>query len=187
MSVRELGEDLAAAIAADVVYPLLLVEIDSADGFIRVHSGIGDLSWDSKTWTGTGDLGGISAIDESTDVQANGVRFTLSGVPSALLSYALTHAEQGRAAKVWLACFDAAGEMQGDPYLLFTGLTDVPTIEDSGDTAVIGITAESRLIDLERARVRRYTPEDQKLTDPDDKGFDFVAGLQEAEIIFGRS
>lgn len=186
MSVRDLHVDLAAALEEPDIFPAILVEIDSADGFVRAFTGTGALSWDGKTFTGTGDLGSISAIDETAELKANGIRFEFSGVPAAYISYALTNAEQGRSAKAWLACFDAGAAMYGDPYEAFSGLTDVPSIEDGGDTATVAITAESRLSDQERARVRRLTPEDQKLTDPTDKGFDFVAGLQEAEVIFGR-
>ena len=57
---------------------------------------------------------------------------------------------------------------------------DVMTLQESGETCTIALTAESRLIDLERPRVRRYTAEDQKLIDSDDSGLDFINSLQEA-------
>ena len=62
---------------------------------------------------------------------------------------------------------------------------DVMTIDDNGETANISLTAESRLIDLERARERRYTSDDQKVRHPNDTGLDFVASLQEKEIAWG--
>jgi hypothetical protein len=48
------------------------------------------------------------------------------------------------------------------------------------------LTAESRLIDLERSRERRYTSEDQKIDYPNDKGLEFIADLQDKEIVWGR-
>jgi hypothetical protein len=63
---------------------------------------------------------------------------------------------------------------------------DVMGIEDSGDTANINVTAESRLIDLERSRERRYTSEDQKINYPNDKGLEFIADLQDKELVWGR-
>jgi hypothetical protein len=62
---------------------------------------------------------------------------------------------------------------------------DVMTIGEQGDNCTIDLTAESRLIDLERPRLRRWTSEDQKALDPDDKGFEFVNSLQEATIKWG--
>jgi len=41
------------------------------------------------------------------------------------------------------------------------------------------------LIDLERARVRRYTPEDQKINFPNDKGLDFVSDLTDKVVQWG--
>ena len=63
---------------------------------------------------------------------------------------------------------------------------DTMGIEDTGDTANISLTAESRLIDLERSRERRYTSEDQKIDYPNDKGLEFIADLQDKEIVWGR-
>jgi hypothetical protein len=62
---------------------------------------------------------------------------------------------------------------------------DVMTIEDAGATANINVTAESRLIDLDRSRARRFTSEDQKIDYPDDKGLEMVASLQDTVIIWG--
>jgi len=69
---------------------------------------------------------------------------------------------------------------------MFSGRMDTMSIKDSGDTANISLTAESRLIDLERSRERRYTSEDQKIDYPNDKGLEFIADLQNQEIVWGR-
>ena len=63
---------------------------------------------------------------------------------------------------------------------------DVMTVDDDGATAQISITAESKLIDLERSRARRYTSEDQKIDFPNDKGLEFITGLQDKTIVWGR-
>lgn len=61
------------------------------------------------------------------------------------------------------------------------------TIADSGDTSTITVTVENKLIAFQRTAVRRYTAEDQKIEHPTDKGFEFVAKIQEKEIIWGRA
>ena len=60
------------------------------------------------------------------------------------------------------------------------------SIDDGGQTCTISVSAESRLIDLDRTRERRYTSEDQKIDFPNDKGLEFIADLQDKEIIWGR-
>ena len=49
----------------------------------------------------------------------------------------------------------------------------------------MSVTAESRLIDLDVTRERRYTDADQKIDFPDDKGLEFIADIQDKEIIWG--
>ncbi|MBI2235347.1 MAG: hypothetical protein HYU60_00045 [Magnetospirillum sp.] len=184
---RALDPAVEAATLAPVVYPALLVKLGSGDGDVLAWSGYGDLAWSGMTFKGVGYLGGISQVAETADLQANGLSFSLTGVPSELLAYAINSARQGLPAMVWFAALNEAGQLVGEPYQLWSGLTDVPEIDENPDNPTISISAENRLVDLERPRERRYTPEDQKLDDPTDKGFDFVAGLQDREVIFGRS
>lgn len=183
---RDLTAGMIAAVQDGTVRPVLIAEIDTAGGTVRVWNGIGDLAWDSQTWTGVGDLGGASPVKETADIEATNCRFTLSGIASAMISIALGQVRWGRTAKLWLGLLDADGDLIADPYLLFSGFTDVPAIDEGAETATITVTAESRLVDLDRPRVRRYTPEDQAIDFPADKGFEFVAALQDAEIVWGR-
>ena len=46
----------------------------------------------------------------------------------------------------------------------------------------VALTCESRLVDLERAEVRRYTDADQQAEYQGDRFFEYGPALQEAEI-----
>ena len=48
------------------------------------------------------------------------------------------------------------------PYTLWIGELDVLSIDEGENTSIITVSAESQLLDLERARVRRYTDADQQ-------------------------
>lgn len=183
---RDITNGVATQLQAGAVEPALLYEGEFASGFIRLWSGLGPLSWNGYTWTGVGTLGGISDIEETAEIRASGVTVTLSGIPSDLIAAVLSDARHGRAGRVYLAFF-LAGSIVADPTLIFEGRLDVPSIDEGGDSASISITYESELMDLERARERRWTPEDQAIDYPDDKGFDYVASLQDAQIVWGRS
>ena len=74
-----------------------------------------------------------------------------------------------------------------NPFILFDGFMDKMTIQDSGEKADITIACESALIALQKAKVRRYTAEDQKIDNPSDLGFDFVPDIQDKVIVWGRS
>lgn len=73
-----------------------------------------------------------------------------------------------------------------EPFTLFDGQMDKMNIQDSGDTANVTITCESKLITLQNPKVRRYTLEDQKLDFPNDKGLEFIPSLQDKVITWGR-
>lgn len=70
---------------------------------------------------------------------------------------------------------------------LFSGLMDVMSINQSGDTATIQLTIESKLITLQKPNIRRYTSENHKLRHSTDTFFDFVSSLQDKEIAWGRT
>ena len=182
---RDLTAGIIAQLQAASVEVGVLFEGEFASGWVRLWSGVGTLSWDGKSWSGVGTLLGISGIDETNEIRASGLTVSLSGVPSDLLSAALGDARSGKTGRVYLAFF-SGGSIVADPILQFEGRLDVPAIEDGPDTATISISYESELIDLERARERRYTPEDQAIDFPGDLGFDYVAALQDAQITWGR-
>jgi len=155
------------------------VELEFDSGTTRLWNGYGDLTVNSQTYTGSGDLMSISAIEENAEISAKGINMVLSGVPSSLLSIALTENYQNRNCAIYVGTI-TSGTVAS--YEVFSGRMDVMTLQENGDTCTISLTAESRLIDLERPRIRRYTSEDQKLIDADDTGLDFINSLQEAKF-----
>ena len=182
---RALTSGVVAEVTATSLRPILLFEGDFASGFVRFWTGYGTLTWNSNTWTGAGNLIGVSQVEETTEVAAKSLTVSLSGIPLANISLVLSNARQGRLGKIWLGVLDASGAVIADPYLAFTGRLDVPVIEDSGATATISVSYESRLIDLERPRGRRYTHEDQQIDYPTDLGFQYVSTLQDTQITWG--
>jgi hypothetical protein len=168
------------------VSPFMAIDLDFDGGNFLAWTGYGNITFDSNTYIGAGDFLNVSPTKENAEVQANGIDITLSGVPSELISSALSETYQGRSCKLFLGVLDNSNAVVADPYLLFSGRMDLMTIDDSGDTTYITVTAESRLIDLDRTRERRYTSEDQKIDFPNDKGLEFIADLQDKEIIWGR-
>ena len=187
---RNLTSAFDTAIQQGTIHPIIFVKINTSGGDVRVWTGIGDRTFDSEIYIGTGTLGGISIVSEATDLSARGITFSLSGIPSDLLSTALGQVEHGRLCQMWLGLLDAStGALVADPYELFAGFSDVTAITEEAETSTISIQAENRLIDLERPRIRRYTSEDQKsdAANSTDLGFEFVPGLQDKVISFGKS
>ncbi|AWV21498.1 Transcriptional regulator, LacI family [Roseomonas mucosa] len=65
---------------------------------------------------------------------------------------------------------------------LTLALSPVPQAVVDGAEPRVSLTCEGRLVDLERAEVRRYTDADQQAEYPGDRFFEFVPALQEAQI-----
>lgn len=164
-----------------------IVKIDTDGGEVRVWTGIGDLTFQSQVYTGVGTLGSISDVSESTDLSANGIRLTLSGIPTSIISTAFNDVRQGREVSVWFAMLDiATNAIIADPELIFSGETDAVFINEGAETSTVSVNAEHRLIRLEKKNPRRYTDQDQKQRFPTDRGFEHVAGLQDRELTWGR-
>lgn len=185
-----MARDLSAALATELtsltLSPIILVKLSFDGGDLNLWSGIGELLFDGDTYTGAGDLLSIAAIDETQGLTANGVQLSLSGIPSSIISAALTEEYQGRPAKVWLGALDDSGTLVVDPYLMFSGFMDVMKHRDEGETATFALSVENELISLERPNVRRYTTQDQSIDGFSDTGFDQVPSLQDAKIIWGN-
>ena len=181
---RDLSAAFASAAQEEVIRPAVFYEGEFSAGTLRLWTGVGPITWDSKEWTGAGHMLGFSASQETSQVRAVNFTISLSGELSDQISLALAQCRNGLPGRVWLGLFDASGALIADPYKFFEGRLDVPEILDQAVQCTIAVRYESRLIDLEVARVRRYTPEDQAIDYPGDGGFDSVAGLQDRRVIW---
>lgn len=186
MAARALTAALLAELTAKALRPVFFFEGEFTSGTVRLWSGAGDLAWNAQTWTGAGQALEISPIEESNTGRVNGLAFKLNGVPAAMIAIALAECRMGKPGTIWFGALDAAGTVVADPHLCFRGRLDVSTIEEDADKAIVTVTYESRLIDHQRARERRYTHEDQQIDYPGDRGFEYVASLQDKPFVWGR-
>ena len=188
---RDITSAFNTAIISKVVRPLMAVELEFSDGTLRMWNGYGDITMtaggSSQTFTGAGDLLGISEIEESDILSMSGVTLTLSGIKSSLISTALSAQYTNRNGAIYLGLFDTSANVIADVYTLFKGKMDVLNISEGQQTTMIQLKLESRLVSFEKASNRMYTLEDQKVDYPNDLGFEFIPDLQDKEIIWGKA
>jgi hypothetical protein len=206
---RDLDPSTIKAISQEVVRPFFAVELKfDGDETLRMWTGQGTLVLDDGTqWIGAGNLLDISSIEETAEMAVKGATITLSGVPSEVLSLALSEPYQGRVCNIYFGTFSSGSLLKetGNYILLqdgsrinvetgekgfnqlFSGYMDQMNIDDSAETSTIELKVENRLIDLERARVARYTKYYQKSVYPNDDGLNFVEDLQNRKVPWGRS
>lgn len=192
MPVRALPAGITARLGDRVVYPALFFEgtfwsnSNNAEQLLNLWSGAGSIVWDSKTWTGGGELFGVGGIEETNELRAIGFEVKLEGIRLANISLVKQGMRQNKAGRLWLALFTEAGALADDPYELKRGKLNVGVVEDKGDSSTITVSYEDRLIDLERSSGRRYTDEDQRMDYPDDGGFRYVTAIQDMQLVIGR-
>ena len=206
---REIGAGILSALSATEIQPFFGVQLLLDSEPLYFWTGLGDLTTGGVTYVGTGQFLSISEMEETAEIAAKGATITLSGIPSNLISLAISEPYQGRRCKIFFGAIDAnriyllqedgsyilredGGKIdisEGDvtPTVeLFTGYIDRMDIDEGPETSTIALSVESRLIDLERARVFRFTDQSQKSRFPNDKGLEFVEDLQDKQFNWGR-
>jgi len=168
----------ARAVLASGIVPLaFFAELSFRGRTERYWSGSCPLVWDGQTWLGVGSLGGASPLQSSEDFRANGLNLTLAGLPKeAFTDFQSLAAEQykGRPARFIIAIMDNAFQsvVHAIPRYFTIDTLDYELDADTGVTVTVALEVETRR--ASRARVRRYTPQDQESAFPGDKAFEFV-------------
>ena len=205
---RDLSTVTLESIESDVVYPFFAVELlFDGNNTLRMWTGQGTLVLqDGTQWVGAGSILDISAIEETAEMAVKGATITISGLSSEALSLALSEPYQGRVCNIYFGTFSQGSILQeSSSYILlqdgsrinlettdkdfseiFSGYMDQMNIEESGETSTIQLLVENKLVDLERARVARFTSGYQKSIYAGDLGLDFVEDLQDKQISWGR-
>lgn len=183
---RDLHPDTDTAAQAAHVVPYTLVELDYESGAVRVASTPFDIRYAGDTYLGVGRLGSISAVQEGPEMKSYGVSLQMSGIPATYFAEMSQERFQDRACRIWVGFLAAASHRPlGDPTQVFGGRMDVVSLQ-LGQTISVTLTAESRLVDWERARNRRFTDQDQQRAFPGDLGLQFVQATTEMELPWGR-
>jgi len=179
---RNISSPMLSGILASPIRPAFLVMLTFYSGIEYVWTGVGNLVYAGNTYLGVGSLGKIGAVTEGTQVNADGTTVSLSGIDLTLLGYCLTEIQVGAPASICFALVDVNLNIIGVPYPLFVGCVDQPVLQIGMETLEIALKLESRLSNLQRASMRRYTAADQSLYYPTDSGFSWVEQLNDQAL-----
>jgi hypothetical protein len=176
---RTVPTDILTALSQPEVEPFYAVEIDLDSGPLRIWTGVGDRTIDGDTYTGGGNLVGISGLEEVADLSAKNITLTLSGMPPSVVALALGEPYQRRKVRVLWGVRGVSDFVE-----VFSGSLNQMVIEDGPESGTISVTVDSKLVELERASNRRYTSVSHKTRYPNDTFFDFVAQIQDKGVRF---
>jgi len=178
---RDINSTLLDALNQPDIQPYYAVKLEFDSGTLRLWTGYGNRTVNSEIYTGSGYLLSVSGLDEVADLSARNVTISLSGIPAQILTKALAESYQRRDATIYL------GEKSvGQVVEVFSGKMDVMEVRDTGSTITVNLNIESKLIELERPNVRRYSEDSHKSRYPTDTFFDFINDLQDKEVVWGR-
>lgn len=184
---RALNTAQQSAVDAGIVRPVFMARLDFVSGIVAVHSAVGTIGWGGDDYLGVGQYGGISTVGEGAELERRTVTLTLTGIPGNtpdLIPVAMSENYQGRDARIYLGLLDEDYQLIGDPRLTFRGRMDTCSIQ-IGQTASVSCTVENRLADWDRARITRYTNQDQQAQYPGDLGLEYVSQMTDLELRWG--
>jgi hypothetical protein len=167
-----------------------LVQFDFLSVPKYLWNGSYDLTVGGHTWSGLRNLGGIEGLEESSDLTATQMRFTLSGVNADTLAIAVGDNRDeyvGRTVTVWLQFFDSSWQPVGTPVARSAGLMDGITIsrarnDEQNSTRVLTLTAENIFAGRGVPPAGNYTDADQRFRSPTDRGLSFINEVQNTVV-----
>lgn len=181
MSGRALDSSLATALQAAHVTSFLLIELGFDSGTQYLTSLPHDVDYDSHTWVSAQGVGTVEPITE-TDDGAQGLAFTLSGVPVSAIAATLTEPVQGRPVTIHLVVLD--GSTLRVDRSVWAGEFDVMSVDDSVSGPVIRVTAEHALLAWSQPSNLLFSDADQQRLHPGDKFFEYAAQMSQATIVW---
>lgn len=165
----------------------VLVQLEFASGTLYLWDGIGSISWNGQTWLGTGSLGTIEPIEEGSQDRPKGIKMSLSGINSAIMTEAVAADFYGRSCKIYLGFFDEDNSLLADPEMEFEGRMDSVNIVNSENESAIQLIAESRMILWSKVNGGIQTDESHQETFSGDQFFDQQAVQADQYLEWGRA
>jgi len=177
---------ITSRLDADHLVLGMAVRMDFDTDEIRVWTGLGDLTINSLAYTGAGTLLSISDIEDGSELKSSGVSLSLSGMDTTVLSYALSENYINRPIYIYLVLTDGGSNELAGAMTSFVGRMISMTIADDPNGSTIQLSAENRLLDLNRPSNLRYTNASQQYVSAGDTAFRYVAQMEDLEIVWGK-
>lgn len=163
------------------------VELEFDTETIRLHTGGGELTIDSNTYEGVGTLLAMSDVEDNQELSSSGVTFSLSGMDTEVLGYALTENYQNRKVTMRMAFLSGGTDHVVGEFIIYSGrMTNIGITDDAIAGSTITVQTESRLMDLKRPSNYRYTQESQNYLHSGDTSLDEVSAIQDMQLMWGR-
>lgn len=150
--------------------------LDHLEGAVRFWTGTGKVSWNGSDWFGVGALGAISGVEQTAEITAHELSFSLSGVDTRAISLT-TGSVRNREAILYARWVSRENVWFADSVVLWKGVMDHITSKENGGQATIDLMTHSPLFNWDQAPNVAYTNEEQQRQYFGDTGFDRIVSL----------
>lgn len=150
--------------------------LDHPEGPVRVWTGTGTVSWIGSDWLGVGTLGAVAGIEQSAELAAHELSFSLSGVDPRTISLK-TGSVRNREAILYARWLALDNTWFDDSVVLWKGVMDYLTSKEEGGQAVVELMTHSPLFNWDQSPNVAYTHEEQQQEYAGDTGFDRIVSL----------
>ena len=180
---RNIDSVLEAALSDYSFKLAFLVRLDFDEGTLGFTTTTHNISYDNNVYVGFGNLGKVSALKESSQMDAQTYQVNLSAVKPEIMAAVLNSEYTNRSATCHLAVIDKDGRIVGEPMVYFKGTMD--SLECSyGKSGTVTVNIIDDLGKWDIPKPLRYTNEEQLALHPGDRGLEFVSELADKEIIW---
>lgn len=182
---RELDAGFEAAIADDVLRPVLALEMELASTTVRYCTAGRDISFNGETFSGNGFIHGVGDFDGFDAFDSESVDLAFTGHVSALRTLVQTSFRRNKLATIYLLLLDSDQSIAGSD-VLFIGTYQESEIEIGADGASLTVSYEDRFAITEEEPELRYTNEYQQSRYDGDLECEYIAQLSDVNFYFGR-
>ena len=173
-------------IVKDQSHPLHLIEVYLDSATYYVTDNFRSITYNSNEYTALGFFLNFANIEETTEVTAQRITLSLSGVDQTYTNLFLSENYVDRRVVIRKAFLDTSNALIADPVVIFDGRMDNPIITEDTDTglASIAVTVSNQFVDFEKTPGRYTNNENQQLYYPGDRGFEYASQIIK-DIVWG--
>lgn len=180
---RTISSTSQVTIAADYVPPAVLLLYVGSSPVLRLNSTGYTVTYGGFDWLGAGTFGSVEKVTDAAG-DSQGMRFTLSGIPSDAIALALSESVRGAETILSLALLDPSSKAIVDVLPLFTGSIDQMPISYGPQVSSISVTAIHRGETFSRPKPLRNTDADQQKLYPGDTSRRFVVSQSQVQDVW---
>ena len=159
-------------------------DFDFPSGFLRNHTGVGNVVINGYTYYGVGELGGVGSVENVSDANPATVEVTLVGVPSELFTEVMQANIRGSYVTIYKVVFSSTGYVLASEPVVVGQVTDYSWSLETTGSISISVADEFNL--YERPLQKYYTNASWVKDHYGDKFWQYVSQLSSKTVYWGN-